>query len=129
MSREIKEQSEVWFEDKTVFMAMLKDFQDDLGVRMLTRSEYKGKDVLQRWVCASHPYKHKTFWASPGQIIEWADKGESGCPVCRELAVEETVSFKELSEAATEQEKRSDKAMQKARTKQRHRGQVMRFAT
>ena len=129
MSAADRQGADRYEEDKHVFMTMLKGFEADTGVRMLTRTEFRGLDVRQRWVCASHPYKHPQFWTTPQDIQDHAERGESGCPVCRELAVQETVSFKDLNDGAMEQEARSDKSLQRSLTKMRQKGQVTRYAT
>lgn len=111
--------------DQNYIMSVVKDAESGLGVKMLMSAEYRGRDVLQRWVCTVHPYKHPQIWDTPNGMIGHADAGESGCPICRELAAEaETVSFKDLNDGAEEQEKRSDKSLNKSLTSRRARGAI-----
>ena len=121
----LRQKQDSWFEDKTYTLSVIKDVEAGLGVKMLMSTEYGGRDVIQRWVCTKHPYKHPQFWATPDDMIAHADAGESGCSICRELAAEvETVSLKELNDGAKEQEKRSDKSLNKSLTARRRKGAV-----
>ena len=97
----------------------LKELYEVTGVKMKMLAEMKGGNVLQRWDCRRHVFRHPTFWDTPNSVMEHGEAGSSGCPLCRELEREESVSFEDLASGAREQEKREEKSMKKSRGKSR----------
>ena len=83
-------------------------------VKMHFSQEAKHPDSLCRFTCAKHVGTHGTFWVAVRDAVDFEERGESACPMCRALARHETVDFATFKKQVADQRKVLEKAEKKS---------------